>query len=206
MTFPDSVPTSAMDYLRAYGEQLRQALASVDGAVLERAADAIETITGAGGNLYVCGNGGSAAVSSHLLCDMVKSVQTDTTLRPRVISLNDNVPILTAVANDLSYADVFVYQLASLARAGDAILTISSSGDSENVVRALTWGRDNGLTTLAMTGFEGGRTRAIADISLHVQGDNYGVVEDTHQSLMHILAQYLRLRHIDPNLVGSRRF
>lgn len=206
MTFPDSVPASAIEYLRAYGEQLRLALASVDGAVLERAADAIETVTRAGGTLFVCGNGGSAAVSSHLVCDMVKSVRTDTDLGPRVISLNDNVPILTAVANDLSYAEVFVYQLASLARAGDAVLTISSSGDSENVVRALTWGRDNGLTTLAMTGFEGGRTRAIADISLHVQGDNYGVVEDTHQSLMHILAQYLRLRRIDPALLGARKF
>ncbi len=206
MTFPDFVPASAHDYLVAYGDQLRQALGSVDASALERAAEAIATVSDAGGSLFVCGNGGSAAVSSHLLCDMVKSVRMDTALRPRVISLNDNMPILTAVANDLSYADVFVFQLSSLARAGDAVLTVSSSGDSENVVRALAWGRENGLTTLAMTGFEGGRTRAIADINLHVRGDNYGVVEDTHQSLMHILAQYLRVRRLDPALVPTLRF
>jgi phosphoheptose isomerase len=166
------MPASAYDLLSSYREKVSRALASVDADALERAADRIADLAERGATLFVCGNGGSAAISNHLLCDVVKGVRTDTALKPKVVSLSANVEILTAIANDIAYEEVFAYQLQSLARPGDGILTISSSGDSENVVRALAWGRDNGLATLAMSGFDGGRTRAIAEIALHVEGDN----------------------------------
>ena len=156
--------------------------------------------------VFVCGNGGSAAISNHLVCDHLKGVQTDTGLRPRVISLASNMETITAVANDISYDEIFAYQLRTLADAGDVLVSISSSGDSENVVRACQWAKDNGLTVIAMTGFGGGRTRGLADVSLHVAGDNYGVVEDTHQSLMHILAQFLRLERMPADLIPQRKF
>ena len=112
----------------------------------------------------------------------------------------------TAIANDISYDDVFVYQVRTLAGAGDVLITISSSGDSENVVRACKWAKENECTVIAMTGFTGGRSAELADVNLHVDGDNYGIVEDIHQSLMHVLAQYLRLERMDANLITERKF
>jgi phosphoheptose isomerase len=114
--------------------------------------------------------------------------------------------MITAIGNDISYDEIFVYQLRSLARPGDALVTISSSGNSENIVRAAAWAKGNGIPVISMTGFSGGRSASLADVNLHVMGDNYGVIEDVHQSLMHILAQYLRQAHMDEHLIGSRSF
>jgi phosphoheptose isomerase len=113
---------------------------------------------------------------------------------------------LTAIANDRAYAEVFAFQLGNLARPGDVLITISSSGDSENIVRALAWAADNGLTTIAFSGFSGGRSAELAEINLHVAAANYGVVEDVHQSLMHILAQYVRMSELPSELVHRLAF
>ena len=85
---------------------------------------------------------------------------------------------------------------ASSSGSGSDLLSISSSGNSENIVRAVQWAKDNGLRTIAMTGFSGGRSAGLADANLHVASDNYGVVEDLHQSIMHVLAQFLRMQHL----------
>jgi phosphoheptose isomerase len=161
---------------------------------------------GRGAQLYVCGNGGSASISNHLACDHSKGAQTDTDLRPKVVSLSTNMETITAIANDISYDEIFVYQLRTLAEKGDVLLTISSSGDSENVVRAAQWAKENGLDVISFTGFEGGRTAELATVNLHVDGDNYGVVEDVHQGLMHILAQYIRLGRMEEAVIRERKF
>ena len=114
--------------------------------------------------------------------------------------------MITAIANDLDYGEVFAYQLKSFARPGDVLITISSSGDSENVVRAVQWARDNGVRTIALTGFTGGRTAKLAEVNLHVEADNYGVIEDVHQSLMHVLAQFIRMARMPRELVAARKF
>ena len=142
--------------------------------------------------IYACGNGGSAAISGHMLCDFLKGIQTDTALRPRVVCLSSQLELITAIANDVGYGEVFAYQLKTMAEPGDVLISISSSGNSENIVRAIDWARQNGMGTIAMTGFSGGRSSKLADITLHVAAENYGIVEDVHQSMMHILAQYLR--------------
>ena len=159
-----------------------------------------------GATVYVCGNGGSAAISNHLACDHSKCGQTDTILRPKVVSLSTNIEMITAIANDLSYEDAFVYQLKTLAEPKDILITISCSGDSENIVRASKWAKEAKLKVISFTGFEGGRSADIADINLHVDADNYGLIEDVHQSLMHILAQFLRLSHMDSTKILDRNF
>jgi len=206
MTFPDQKFPDMASYGDAYFEQLKIAAASVDRAALSQAADRLEVAYAKGATLYVCGNGGSAAISNHLICDHLKLIRTDTDLVPRVVSLSTNIETITAIANDISYDDVFVYQLESLGRKGDVLMTISSSGDSENVVRAATWAKENGLGMIALTGFTGGRTATIADINVHVQSDNYGVIEDVHQSVMHMLAQYVRQKQMDEPLIQQRKF
>ena len=109
--------------------------------------------------MFSCGNGGSAAIANHAQCDHVKGVRTTTDLAPRVLSLSTNVELLTAIANDIGYENVFVYQLQSQSGPGDVLMAVSSSGRSPNIVRALTWARDNGLRTIAVTGFDGGAAR-----------------------------------------------
>jgi len=206
VTFPDRSYADCGAYADAYLEQLARATASVDRTRLCAAAEILTGVYRRGGMVYSCGNGGSAAIANHLVCDHCKGVQTDTRLNPRVYSLSATIEIMTAVSNDLSYDEVFVYQLRSLAKPGEALITISSSGDSENIVRAATWAKENGVAVIAMTGFSGGRSAAIADVDLHVDADNYGVIEDAHQALMHILAQHVRHAHMDEATVRLRKF
>ena len=206
MTFPNKEFKSAGSFGQAYFEQLSRAGESVSPASLDAAGALLGDAYERRATVFVCGNGGSAAISNHLVCDHLKGVQTDTTLRPRVVSLSSNIETITAIANDISYDDVFVYQFSTMAEAGDVLVTISSSGNSENIVRAAEWAKANGCPVIALTGFDGGRSAVLADVNLHVDADNYGIIEDTHQSLMHILAQYLRLQRMDAGLIPERKF
>ncbi len=206
MTFPDEKYDGIGPFADAYFDQLARASGSVDREKLVQAADIIEATYRKGQTLFVCGNGGSAAISGTFVCDHSKLVQTDTDLTAKVISLADNMSMVTAIANDMSYDDIFSYQLETLATAGDTLLTISASGDSENVVRAAKWARDNQMEVIAFTGFNGGRSAELATVNLHVEADNYGVIEDVHQSLMHLLAQYVRLKQMPEELISQRKF
>lgn len=206
MTFPDEKFRSVADYAAAYFAACARAHRSVDGKKLVAALKLLDAAYAKGATVYACGNGGSAAISNHLVCDHSKGGQTDTDLRPKVVSLSTNIELITAIANDISYDDTFVYQLRTLAEKGDVLITISASGDSENVVRAAAWAKKNGLKVIAFTGFAGGRTAKLAHVNLHVKGDNYGVVEDAHQSLMHILAQYVRLSRMPESVIKKRKF
>ncbi len=206
MTFPDVKYPGIAGFSDAYFDRLRLAAQSVDRFQLDRAVRLLEQAYLNGVQVFACGNGHSAAIANTFVCDHVKLVQTDTSLLPRIQSLSANIPMMTALANDLSYDDVFVYQLRTAARSGDLLVTFSSSGDSENVFRAAAWARDNGVDVLAFTGFSGGRSRGLATVNLHVEGDNYGVIEDSHQTLVHILAQYLRLSRMPEDLIGQRKF
>ena len=206
MTFPNTKYDNVSLYADAYFEKIQLAGKSVDRKKLELAAEHLADLYGKGNSLFVCGNGGSAAISGTFVADHVKLIRSDTTLIPRVYSLVDNISTVTAISNDISYDDVFSYQLSVYAKPGDTLLTVSSSGDSENVVRAASWAKRNGMPVIAFTGFEGGRSAELASINLHVTADNYGVIEDTHQSLMHILAQYIRLAAMPDSLIDQRKF
>ncbi|MBT4933452.1 MAG: SIS domain-containing protein [Rhodospirillaceae bacterium] len=206
MTFPDEKYEDIGAFSDAYFEQISSAAASVDRVTLVQAADVIEQTYRENKTLFVCGNGGSAAISGTFVCDHSKLVQTDTNLTARVVSLADNMSMITAIANDLSYDDIFQYQLQTLANFGDTLLTISASGDSENVVKAASWARENKMPVIAFTGFEGGRMADLASVHLHVQADNYGVIEDVHQSLMHLLAQFIRQKQMSAGLIANRKF
>ncbi|HZL59505.1 MAG TPA: SIS domain-containing protein [Stellaceae bacterium] len=206
MIFPDQKFSGVGAYLDAYAAEVGRALASVDRAALDSAARLLIETVEKDGQIFACGNGGSAAISNHLHCDFAKGMSTHTNLRPRVQSLSTGVEIITAIANDIEYAEIFAFQLSRAARSGDALIAISSSGNSENVCRALRWARDNRVATIALTGFDGGTAMTLADIGIHVAADNYGVSEDVHQSLMHVLAQFIRHAVIEDGHLGRVRF
>jgi D-sedoheptulose 7-phosphate isomerase/D-glycero-D-manno-heptose 1,7-bisphosphate phosphatase len=190
--FPGSRYTSAAWFFDAYAAETARAVRSVEPAALDRAATTLLEAYTRGAAVFSCGNGGSASISNHLQCDHLKGIRTATDLAPRVVSLSTNIELLTAISNDMGYEDVFTYQLQSQARPGDVLIAVSSSGRSPNIVRALIWARDNGLRTIALTGFGGGDAKTVAEVAIHVDGTNYGIVEDVHQAVMHALAQYIR--------------
>ena len=192
-------------YFDAYAAELARAADSIDPVALDQAAEVLLAAYTRGARVFSCGNGGSAAIANHLQCDHVKGIATSTDLRPRVVSLSASIELLTAIGNDMSYEDVFAYQLQLQASAGDVLIAISSSGRSPNIVRALTWARDHGLATIALTGFDGGAARAVAAVAVHVDGANYGIVEDLHQAVMHALAQYLRQSRMTADAITASR-
>jgi phosphoheptose isomerase len=205
-TFPTRPYPDASSYFDDYHAILDQAALTIDRTAVGRAARLILDAHARGTCIFACGNGGSAAIANHLQCDPVKGVSADTDLSPRVVSLASNVELITAIANDIGYDDVFAYQIRTQARPGDVLLAISSSGRSPNIIRALRAARDSGVSTIALTGFGGGDARRMADVHIHVDASNYGIVEDLHQAIMHALAQYIRQSRMTAAAITSRAF
>jgi phosphoheptose isomerase len=204
--FPAGPYASAATYLDAYAEELSRAAKSIESTAFEGAAAIMTEAYLRGARMFSCGNGGSASIANHMQCDHVKGIRTATDLSPQVLSLSNNVELLTAIANDTSYENIFVYQLQSQSEPGDVLLAVSSSGRSPNIVRALTWARDQGLRTIALTGFDGGAARAVAEVSVHVDSTNYGIVEDLHQAIMHALAQHIRQSRMSADTIARTVF
>jgi len=204
--FPRGPYDSLGSYFAAYTQQITLAAHSVEPAALDRASAILLGAYTSHRRVFCCGNGGSAAIANHLQCDHLKGIRTGTDLSPRVTSLSSNVELLTAIANDIAYDDVFEYQLQSQAEAGDVLIAVSSSGRSLNIVRALTWARAHDVRTIALTGFDGGAARSLAEVSLHVDSANYGIIEDLHQAVMHALAQYIRQSRMTPDAILASMF
>jgi D-sedoheptulose 7-phosphate isomerase/D-glycero-D-manno-heptose 1,7-bisphosphate phosphatase len=190
----------------AYADELSRAFGLIDMAQVARAAELLNEAYDRDAAVFVCGNGGSASIANHLQCDHVKGVRNGTELTTRVFSLSTNVELFSAIANDIGYDAVFEYQLQSLARQGDVLVAVSSGGRSPNIVRALEWANGHGVHTIALTGFSGGPAREIASVSVHVDSDNYGIIEDAHQACMHLLAQYVRQSRMAPADVATSTF
>ena len=144
--------------------------------------------------IFIVGNGGSAGTASHMACDLAKTVlgkKPDRTRRRfRVMSLTDNVPLITAIANDLGYEHVFTGQLVRFARQGDLLVAITGSGNSPNVVNAVRLAREMGLRTTGLLGFDGGEVLPLLDTPLLIPAFSYGFVEDLHMVLDHLATAY----------------
>jgi phosphoheptose isomerase len=204
--FPAAPYPSPASFLDAYAEEIARACKTIDPEAFGRAVEILLEAYTHDAQMFSCGNGGSASIANHMQCDHVKGVRTTTDLSPRVMSLSANVEVLTAIANDIGYENVFVYQLQSQSRPGDVLVAVSSSGRSPNILQALTWARDNGLRTIAVTGFGGGAARTVAEVSVHVDCTNYGIVEDLHQAIMHALAQYIRQSRMAADTISASVF
>ncbi|WP_185155415.1 D-sedoheptulose-7-phosphate isomerase [Rudanella paleaurantiibacter] len=181
-----------------FAEYLTQQKNAYDSIPLAQVAEVAELMTDCWRNdrqLFVFGNGGSAANASHFITDLGKGssdrVQRDGLgKRFRCLSLNDNVAWLTALGNDYSYDDVFVGQLQNYARPGDLVLTMSVSGNSPNLVKAIGWANDNGLKTVALVGGKRGQLAELAHHALVIESEHYGRVEDAHMTICHMLCYY----------------
>lgn len=138
--------------------------------------------------IFVFGNGGSAANASHFVTDLGKGSSDKTWKRFRCMSLNDNTPWITALGNDYAYDEIFVRQLMNFARPGDIIFLMSVSGNSPNLVKTASWAKENGIQVIALVGAKKGKLAELADIPLVVNDDHYGRVEDAHMGICHMIA------------------
>jgi D-sedoheptulose 7-phosphate isomerase len=144
--------------------------------------------------VFVLGNGGSSSTASHMAADLAKNTIGPNMKRFRIVSLNDNAAIVTALANDLGYENVFSEQLTNLVQAGDVLIVVSASGNSPNVLKAIHYARSRSAEVIGLLGFNGGAAAGLADIALVVPSDHYGVVEDVHLIINHILVDYFKAR------------
>ncbi len=182
------------DFAREYIRYLSGVLAQIDTAAIGAFAEALLAARERGATVYFIGNGGSAATASHFANDL--AIGTRSSGRPfRVMSLADNVPVLTAVANDFGYAEIFLRQLQVMLLPGDVVVAISASGNSPNLLNAIEYANGAGAITIGLTGFDGGRLREIAHLAVHVPtpAGEYGPVEDAHMVLDHLVGNFLRL-------------
>lgn len=185
---------AAKAYLLEYVESLACALEAIPADSLDAAVDLLESAMREGRRIYVCGNGGSAAIADHLCCDWTKGSKVAGIDALRTHSLASNAALFTAVANDFGYERSFSAQVEFFGQSGDVLAAISSSGNSPNVIGAVEAAKAKGMRVLGFSGFEGGALARLSDISLHVPFANYGLVEDGHQIMMHVLSQFLTLR------------
>jgi len=197
MSFPNEKHTKLSDFLAGYGSEIEKSLKSIDLDELDLIQKLMDKTIKNGNTIFSCGNGGSSAISDHFVCDFLKGAATDTKIQPIIHSFTSNTPTLTAVANDISYDDIFSFQLKKYAKNKDLLICISSSGQSPNIIAALNQAKKIGIKTISFVGFSGGKAKVISDYCIHIENNNYGVVEDVHQTLMHILAQYIRLNNLD---------
>lgn len=180
-----------MEFVEDYYQQYIRVLNSFDKRSLEPVLDVFLNVRDNNGILWVAGNGGSAAIGDHTVCDITKGTYREDQPTLKSVSLTANAAMLTALGNDISYEDVFSQQLKYYLGKNDALLVVSSSGNSPNVVKACEYANSRGIPTIAFVGFKGGRLRDIARHSVWIPIENYGMAEDAHQSLMHVTTQYI---------------
>ncbi len=148
--------------------------------------------------IFVCGNGGSASIANHFLCDFNKGVKISSKnkLKPKVISLSNNIETITAISNDINFNEIFKSQLDTYSDKGDLLITLSCSGSSKNIISAIKYAKIKKLSNISFTGFAQKNIIKLSDINYNLGIKNYGISEDVFQSVMHMISQSIRLRYI----------
>jgi len=175
------------DNIKAYFEREQEVINNLN---FEEIADAVQAIKEAyerETTIYVFGNGGSAATASHFVCDFNKGISSEACKKFNLICLSDNTPIVTAIANDISYDDIFVLQLKEILKKDDLIIAISGSGNSKNIIKAVEYAKEIGAEVVGLTGYSGGKLKELADYSMHVPVDDMQITEDIHMIFDHMM-------------------
>lgn len=180
-------------FLNQYLSEIINSISKADLLEIKKASDLILKTVKDKKTIFVCGNGGSAAIANHYICDYLKFLRQHSNLKPKVISLSSNIETVTAISNDIGYDQIFKYQAESLFIKNDLLIAISSSGESKNIKEVVKFSKKKKVKVIGFSAFEGGFLKKNSDISIYVPIKNYGVAEDSHHILMHIILQYLML-------------
>ena len=189
----------------SYFEALGNTLEKIPHADVEGVVNLLMTAFESQRTVFLFGNGGSAALASHFACDLGKGTANGSGKRFRVIALTDNVPVMTAWANDSHYEDIFSEQLVNFVCPKDIAFAISASGNSSNVIKALVAARRARATTVGLTGFAGGKMKPLCDACIVIPSDNMQLIEDLHLSVAHALFTCVkqRISQLPPLQQGS---
>lgn len=180
------------EFTKSYIENLKNLLDNIDTTVVEKIVQEIEKLLLNRGRLYILGNGGSSATASHMVNDLGTGLRRREIINLDVVSLGDNSPVVTAIANDIGYDNIFYMQMKGLIKSEDVVLAISCSGNSPNIVKAIEYAKEQGCKIIGVSGFDGGKLKELSDINFHVDAPKgeYGLVEDVHMILDHIMYSY----------------
>lgn len=182
------------DYPKRYKKELIKHIEAISDKIINKIVEVIFEAYKNGRQIFIMGNGGSAATASHFACDLGKGTAFQGKPRFKVMSLNDNVPLLTALSNDFGYDHVFLEQLKNLLNPNDIVIVISASGNSPNIVKALEYANEKGAYTISLVGFKGGLARKLGKLCIHSEIESYEIVEDIHLILEHIISSYFKMK------------
>jgi len=180
-----------MNHFEEYIKKEIEIIQQLDVVAIEKVANLMLDTYHQGKQVFICGNGGSAASASHITGDFIKGASYGLEKRWRFICLNDNITTMMAISNDISYEDIFVEPLKNFSNPGDLFIGISGSGNSTNVVKAMEYAKATGLATVALCGFRGGKIREIADVNIYTPIMDMQITEDLHMMALHMIFQYI---------------
>lgn len=189
---------SSKDFFIDYNNKLSKVLKNEHFIELEKITKFLEKNIKLKKKIFVCGNGGSASISNHFLCDFNKGIKnsSDKKLIPKVFSLTNSIDLITAISNDIDFSQIFSQQLENYSDKGDILVNISCSGTSKNIINVTKYAIKNNLNIISFIGF--GNNRFIKNSSnyyINLKTKNYGITEDIFQAMMHMISQYLRSKY-----------
>lgn len=179
--------------IKSYFDREIEVIRKLDIDAVNTAISAIWSAYESGAAIYIFGNGGSAATASHFVCDFNKGISEDKAKKFNFVCLSDNIPTMMAIANDVSYDEVFRYQLRNKLKPTDLVIGISGSGNSKNVINAVEYAKEVGAPVIGITGYNGGRLKELADYHMDANVDDMQISEDLHMIFDHMM--YFVLNH-----------
>jgi len=185
------IPKSKHFYLQYISEK-NHLLQNIDFDELDKILIAIKKCIKQNNIIYSCGNGGSSSLADHLTCDFIKQTNNKTNFKLKSISLASNFSLISAISNDISFDEIFSFQIEKLGKKNDVLILFSVSGNSKNLIQATKAAKKKKIKTISFTGFDGGKLSKLSDYNINFPMANFGIVEDCHVTMMHYISQFLR--------------
>jgi len=192
---------NAHSFTKEYIKRLKNVLDNIDPSTISKIIDVFEETVINKSRIFILGNGGSASTASHMVNDLGAGLRRRKIINFNVLSLGENSPTVTAIANDIGYENIFFMQMEGQINNNDVIVAISCSGNSANIIKAVDYAKTVGCKIVGVSGFDGGYLKKVSDINFHIETKKgeYGIVEDSHLILDHIIYSYYMQREQDRN-------
>ena len=204
--FPTKKILNYEEYYSEYVSKKNILLKNIDLKELKKIINEIVSCIKKNNIIYACGNGGSSSLADHFTCDFFKQTNNKTNLNIKSISLSSNFSLISAISNDISYEDIYSFQIEKLCKKNDLIFMFSVSGNSKNLLKAAKAAKKTNSKIISLTGFNGGKLKKLSDFNFNFNINNFGIVEDSHISIMHYLSQFIRNLNIKKNTFNNIDF
>ena len=190
--FPLKKISKSKHFYLQYISEKNHLLQNIDFDELDKILFVIKKCIKQSNIIYSCGNGGSSSLADHLTCDFIKQTNNKTNFKLKSISLASNFSLISAISNDISFDEIFSFQIEKLIKKNDVLILFSVSGNSKNLIQAIKAAKKKKIKTISFTGFDGGKLSKLSDYNINFPMANFGIVEDCHVTIMHYISQFLR--------------